>query len=93
MVAVCLCTAGAIAQTADSLKMINLQEVVVKGVRAQQNAPFAVANFKKSELQSFGKTGRELPFLFANTPGVVRTVLASVPATSASVALPTAVST
>lgn len=71
MVAVCLCTAGAIAQTADSLKMINLQEVVVKGVRAQQNAPFAVANFKKSELQSFGKTGRELPFLFANTPGVV----------------------
>lgn len=71
MVAVCLCTAGAIAQTADSLKMINLQEVVVKGVRAQQNAPFAVANFKKSELQSFGKTARELPFLFANTPGVV----------------------
>lgn len=71
MVAVCLCTAGAIAQTADSLKMINLQEVVVKGVRAQQNAPFAVANFKKSELQSFGKTGRELPLLFANTPGVV----------------------
>lgn len=71
MVAVCLCTAGAIAQTADSLKMINLQEVVVKGVRAQQNAPFAVANFKKSEFQSFGKTGRELPFLFANTPGVV----------------------
>lgn len=71
MVAVCLCTAGAIAQTADSLKMINLQEVVVKGVRAQQNAPFAVANFKKSELQNFGKTGRELPFLFANTPGVV----------------------
>ena len=70
MVTVCLCTAGAIAQTADSLKMINLQEVVVKGVRAQQNAPFAVANFKKSELQSFGKTGRELPFLFANTPGV-----------------------
>lgn len=71
MVAVCLGIAGTNAQTADSLKMINLQEVVVKGVRAQKNAPFAVANFKKSELQGFGKTGRELPFLFANTPGVM----------------------
>lgn len=60
------------AQTAsDSLKHATLQEVVVKGVRAQQDAPFAVANIKKQELNNFSKTGRELPLLFANTPGVV----------------------
>lgn len=60
------------AQTAsDSLKHATLQEVVVKGVRAQQDAPFAVANIKKQELSNFSKTGRELPLLFAKTPGVV----------------------
>ena len=64
--------AQALAQTAnDSLKHATLQEVVVKGVRAQQDAPFAVANIKKRELNNFSKTGRELPLLFANTPGVV----------------------
>ncbi len=56
---------------ADSLKQATLQEVVVKGVRAQQEAPFAVANIKKQDLNNFSKTGRELPFLFANTPGVL----------------------
>ena len=72
MVAVCLGTVGAYAQAqTDSLRLFKLQEVVVKGVRAQKNAPFAVANIKKAELSSFGKTGRELPFLFANTPGVL----------------------
>ncbi len=55
----------------DSLKQATLQEVVVKGVRAQQDAPFAVANIKKQELNNFSKTGRELPLLFANTPGVL----------------------
>ena len=72
MVAVCLGTVGAYAQVqTDSLRLFKLQEVVVKGVRAQKNAPFAVANIKKAELSSFSKTGRELPFLFANTPGVL----------------------
>ncbi|MCI6551871.1 MAG: TonB-dependent receptor [Prevotella sp.] len=55
----------------DSLRLEQLQEVVVKGVRAQQNAPFAVSNIKKQALQAFSKTGRELPFLFAMTPGVI----------------------
>ena len=55
----------------DSLKQATLQEVVVKGVRAQHDAPFAVANIGKKELNTFSKTGRELPFLFANTPGVL----------------------
>ncbi len=55
----------------DSIRSERLQEVVVKGVRAQKNAPFAVANIKKKELESFSKSGKELPFLFANTPGVL----------------------
>ncbi len=55
----------------DSIHSEKLQEVVVKGVRAQKNAPFAVANIKKKELENFSKSGKELPFLFANTPGVL----------------------
>ncbi len=59
------------AQTKDSL--INnrqLQEVVVASVRVKKNAPYAVSNIKQKELNSFAKTGRELPFLFAQTPGI-----------------------
>ena len=56
---------------ADSLWLEELQEVVVKGVRAQNEAPYAVTNIKKAELQEFSKTGQELPFLFARTPGVI----------------------
>ena len=59
-----------IAKADDSIRSEKLQEVVVKGVRAQKNAPFAVANIKKTELNNFSKSGRELPFLFANTPGI-----------------------
>ena len=29
-----------------------------------------LANIKKTELNNFSKSGRELPFLFANTPGI-----------------------
>ena len=62
-------TAGA--QDADSLKMEHLQEVVVSGVRTQKNAPYAVSNFRKPELNQHSTTGQELPFLFARTPGVL----------------------
>ena len=55
----------------DSTSVEELQEVVVQGVRAQKNAPYAVANIQKKELQAFSKTGRELPFLFSQTPGVL----------------------
>ncbi len=55
----------------DSTRVEKLQEIVVSGVRAQKNAPFAITNIKKSELQEFSKTGQELPFLFAQTPGVI----------------------
>lgn len=55
----------------DTLKMQELHEVVVQGIRLQKNAPFAVANIKKKELQEFAKTSRELPFLFTLTPNVI----------------------
>ena len=51
----------------DSTQVEQLQEVVVKGVRAQKNAPFAISNIKKAELGEFSKTGQELPILFSQT--------------------------
>ena len=55
----------------DSARVEQLSEVVVNGVRAQKNAPYAIANIRKQDLQAFSKTGQELPFLFAQTPGVL----------------------
>ena len=55
----------------DTTKVEQLQEVVVQGVRAQKNAPYAIANIKKAELNAFSKTGKELPMLFSQTPGVL----------------------
>ena len=55
----------------DSTKVEQLQEVVVKGVRAQKNAPYAVSNIKKEQLNEFSITGKELPILFSQTPGVM----------------------
>ena len=55
----------------DSTQVEALQEVVVKGVRAQKNAPYAISNIKKKQLNEFSKTGKELPFLFSQTPGVL----------------------
>ena len=40
-------------------------------MRAQKNAPYAVSEALRKELGDFSKTGRELPFLFAQTPGVL----------------------
>ena len=62
---------GAFAQKQDSTKVGELNEVVVKAVKAPQNAPFAVSKINAEQLEQFSKTGQELPFLFARTPGVV----------------------
>ncbi|MCR4921320.1 MAG: TonB-dependent receptor plug domain-containing protein [Bacteroidaceae bacterium] len=48
-----------------------LDELTVKAVRAPKDAPFAVSNVDYKTLQTFSRTGQELPFLFARTPGVV----------------------
>ncbi|MCF0198964.1 MAG: TonB-dependent receptor plug domain-containing protein [Bacteroidaceae bacterium] len=55
----------------DSLKLEELNEVVVKAVKAPANAPFAVSKIGRQELEAFGRTGQELPFLLARTPGVL----------------------
>ena len=54
----------------DSVKMEELNEVVVKAVKAPSNAPFAVTKINRKELSDFAWSGRELPMLFARTPGV-----------------------
>lgn len=71
LLGVALCDCAYAQGEADSLKVESLNEVVVKSVKAAPNAPFAVSNIGKNQLQSFAKTGMELPFLFARTPGVL----------------------
>ena len=74
-IAALVCAASVNAQNKaalyDSTQVEQLQEVVVRGVRAQKNAPYAIANIKKDKLNEFSKTGKELPFLFSQTPGVI----------------------
>ncbi|MCR4847706.1 MAG: TonB-dependent receptor [Bacteroidales bacterium] len=57
--------------TIDTSHFELLNEVVVSSVRVQKNAPFAVSNVNKLELNDFSKTGQELPFLFSKTPGII----------------------
>ena len=53
-----LATFSVNAQNNDTLRVETLNEVVVSGVRVQKNAPFAVTNIKKVELNDFSKTGQ-----------------------------------
>ncbi|MBO4642285.1 MAG: TonB-dependent receptor plug domain-containing protein [Bacteroidaceae bacterium] len=62
---------SALAAEPDSIKINELNEVIVKAVKAPQNAPFAVSRIGLQELQQFSRTGQELPFLFSRTPGVI----------------------
>ncbi len=55
----------------DTTSIKSLQEVVVSGVRVQDNSPYAVTNIKETELDEFSNTGKELPFLFSKTPGIL----------------------
>ena len=55
----------------DSVLVEQLSESMVSAVRAQKNAPFAVAGVSRAELEDFSSSGRELPLLFARTPGVL----------------------
>ena len=66
-----LITVPSFAQEPDSTKVEQLQEVVVSAVWASKDAPFAVANIGRAELQDFSSTGRELPMLFSRTPGII----------------------
>lgn len=64
-------TAAQVWAQADSISLQQLQEVTIQGVSVQNDAPFAVTDIDRKELDQFTKTGRELPFLFARTPGVL----------------------
>ncbi|MBQ7194425.1 MAG: TonB-dependent receptor plug domain-containing protein [Bacteroidales bacterium] len=55
----------------DSLMLGQLQDAVVSSVRAAKDAPFAVSNIDRRSLTDFSATGKELPTLFARTPGVL----------------------
>ena len=59
------------AEDADSMRLQHMQEIVVSGVRTQEHAPFAVTQLKYKDLQNHSRTGRELPMLLAQTPGVL----------------------
>lgn len=58
-------------QPSDSTRLQRLSEAVVKSVKAQKNAPYAVTNISKAQLEKFATTNQELPFLLSRTPGVV----------------------
>ena len=62
-------TPQTIRMTANKIHQLN--EIVVKSVKAQKEAPFSKTNIEQEELEEFSKTGRELPMLFTHTPGVV----------------------
>ena len=57
--------------TTDSLRMEQMQEIVVSGVRTQEHAPYALTKLKYQDLQRHSRTGRELPMLLSETPGVL----------------------
>ena len=59
------------AQEPDSTQVEQLQEVVVSAVRASKDAPFAVSNIDRKELQEFANKGQEIPMLLSRTPGTI----------------------
>lgn len=73
LAAACACPSQAAGKQTklDTTRVNNLNEVVVKAVRAPKSSPFAVENIKKTELERFASSGKELPMLFARTPGVL----------------------
>jgi len=73
LAAACACPSQAAGEQTklDTTRVNNLNEVVVKAVRAPKSSPFAVENIKKTELERFASSGKELPMLFARTPGVL----------------------
>lgn len=69
-VAMCAAATNVPAQN-DSLRTLLLNDVVVMGTRASNDAPFAVTELNQRQMSGQASTGRELPMLFAQTPGVM----------------------
>ena len=55
----------------DTTRARMLEASMVQGVRASKDAPFAVSNVGRKALESFSKSGMEIPFLLSSTPGVL----------------------
>lgn len=55
----------------DTVRLEQLNDVVINGVRAMSNEASVVTEIDRHELDKFSKTGRELPFLFSETPGII----------------------
>ncbi len=64
-------SARAYAVEADSLRVAALDEVVVRGVRLGEDAPFTVDNISSEVLSRFEGEARELPTLFSRLPGII----------------------
>ena len=54
----------------DSIKLLQLQEVTVDGVRSRTTGTPRTTIYQRT-LSNFASSGQELPFLFARTPGVM----------------------
>lgn len=55
----------------DTTRVEALEASMVQAVRAPKDAPFAVSNVDRSALKDFSNSGKEIPFLLSNTPGVL----------------------
>lgn len=55
----------------DTLRVETLDEALVRAVVAAPSAPFAVTNLSRGKLESFSRSGKELPHLLSTTPGVL----------------------
>ena len=70
--AIILPATGLVAQEhSDTTKVEALEASLVQAVRASKDAPYAVSNVDRSSLRDFSSTGKEIPFLLSNTPGVL----------------------
>ena len=62
----------AIAQEVDSIKVYQLNEVVVSAIQARKETPVAFQNLTAKQMEA-SNTGQSLPYLFAGTPSLILT--------------------
>ncbi|WP_420581514.1 TonB-dependent receptor [Reichenbachiella sp.] len=75
LVAILLCNAAVYAQNEtmlDSIKTVDLKEIVVSSTRATSKTPMTFNEIKKEEIEE-NNTGKDLPYLLENTPSAVTT--------------------
>ena len=59
-------------QTVDTIKVVQLQEVLLKATRVKEKAPFAFSNISKKELRKLN-LGQDLPILLDQQTSVITT--------------------